>query len=125
VAAIARADVPQSCVAAQPRGAEASRERRGLGDPRVVEVVAFLEVRVEEVVRGREAARGPVARRRVDAALEIRADLEEAQQVGPLAAERERIEAGRAELGRYADAERRQRRDARCERRARVPARRA
>jgi hypothetical protein len=111
VPAVARADVPQSGVAAQPRCTERARERRGRRDPGRLEVFVLLEVQVEEVVGGGATGGDPRARGRVDAAVEVGADLEEAEQIGALAAERERVEAfaRRSELGGDAEAQPRQR----------------
>jgi hypothetical protein len=103
--------VPQSGVAAQPRRTERARERRGRRDPGRLEVFVLLEVQVEEVVGGGATGGDPRARGRVDAAVEVGADLEEAEQIGALAAQRERVEAfaRRSELGGDAEAQPRER----------------
>jgi hypothetical protein len=122
VAAIAGTDVPQACVAAEPGGAEVARDLARGSDPRVVEIVAFFEIQIEEVVRGRRAGVHPGTRRFVGAALEIDADFEELQQIGAIAAQRERVEPvrRRAELRRDAEAQSWQRSNARRERGSRV-----
>ena len=116
VTAIARADVPQTRVTAEPGRTELARELLRSGDPRGLEVVALFQIEVEEVVRGRHACAHEGERSGIDAALEIDAYFEELHQIGAIAVQRQRIEAvfRRSELGRGPEAETRKPGDARA-----------
>src|SRR6478672_6542294 len=107
MAAIARAEVPQAGVAAQPGGADGARGVAGGAQPIVVGVGGILEVEIEEVIGGRAAGRGPATDVLVEAARQITAVLEEVQELGMLAGEGDGVDAvrGRARLGGDADAE--------------------
>src|SRR6185503_5539070 len=87
VPAIARAEVPQPGVAAQPGGADGARGLRGGAQPIVVGVGGILEVEIEEVIGGGAAGGGPAAHVLVEAARQVAAVLEEVQELGMLGGE--------------------------------------
>jgi hypothetical protein len=76
VAAIARAEVPQAGVAAQPGGADLARVGGRRADPIVVGVARILQVEVEEVIGGGAPGGGPATHMIVEAARQIGAVLE-------------------------------------------------
>ena len=102
VAAIARAEVPQPGVAAQPGGADGARGGGGAAQPLVVGVARVLEVEVEKVVGRGAPFGGPAPHVLVEAAGQIAAVLEELHQARVIGDEGAGVDAvhRRARLGR-------------------------
>ena len=114
--ALARSEVPEPGVAAEPGSVDLARSARRRLEPAVVDVLGFGEIHVEEVVGRRETRRRPTTDVLVETAIEIRSVLEEVHEVRPVGAEAGDVDPFRrgSELAREADAEVRQRIEGRC-----------